>query len=507
MKRLIVVAAVLPCAAILIGCGGGGSTTAISNTGNPQTYTYGDISTRSAGTVNPPVSAGALNCVVTGVAGAVISSVVLNDPTPTIAESEIAFLRNGSIYTASPDGTILTPFNGLVSVPGTGMSWQLGGSGYFVFTSTAHSIYFARNTGILLGGYTSGATDQDPTWSYPGTIAFSRLNGTTGKWQISEDTIATTKVTNLSNSSANDGHPSFSTLAGNLIAFDRTDSTGTYICTMTYTGASQTNISGTNVADSEPSWSPTTTTMAFVNAGSIYTMSANGTNRTQLTTPPSGQSDSRPTWSPDGKQIAFARATAVDSQIWVMNYDGSNQTVVTYGSMDTSPSWSPFFSSRTFIGTAGTLGTSAAGFLFARNGSVVTSLVAFNATTPDGATVTTDPSVYGTNVVFTIATADALTSLNYVNGYGPPVSVISASVPAATGAVVDFDAQTGRVADLLPYEAQKSVKAPTSQVVSGVRVFTGRFVGVYDSTGRNIAPQGAHEVRLDSKTGAVLSAK
>jgi TolB protein len=58
---------------------------------------------------------------------------------------------------------------------------------------------------------------------------------------------------------------------------------------------------------------------------------------------------SLPTWSPDGRQIAFVRyyPNADNSQIWVMNADGSNQHQLTGGAPDYEggahdyPAWSP----------------------------------------------------------------------------------------------------------------------------------------------------------------------
>ena len=50
-----------------------------------------------------------------------------------------------------------------------------------------------------------------------------------------------------------------------------------------------------------------------------------------------------PKWSPDGSLIAFDSAGLEDSQIWVMNFDGSNKTQLTFmdGYYAKAPSWSP----------------------------------------------------------------------------------------------------------------------------------------------------------------------
>jgi hypothetical protein len=183
---------------------------------------------------------------------------------------------------------------------------------------------------------------------------------------------------------------------------------------------------------------------------------------------------------------------------------------------DFSPSWSPFFAKRNLIGTGGLLGMAASGFLFARSGELIESVVTFDAGTRDGATITpqTPPSATAAsvgittlpNIAWTIA-ADKLTALGFVNGIDAPVQIITNSAPAANGAVVDVNATTGRVTDILPYEANKTVGkgAPTVTVENGAHVVRGQLLGVWDATGTNHAPNGASEVRLDGKTGAILA--
>ena len=50
----------------------------------------------------------------------------------------------------------------------------------------------------------------------------------------------------------------------------------------------------------------------------------------------------RPSWPPDGQRIAFASLRDENSEIYVMNADGSGQTRLTDNpAADGSPSWSP----------------------------------------------------------------------------------------------------------------------------------------------------------------------
>ena len=80
-------------------------------------------------------------------------------------------------------------------------------------------------------------------------------------------------------------------------------------------------IAGPTPPPSQPAWSSDGTRIAFV-AGpvpnEIYSVNANGSNAVNLTQ--SSASESNPSWSSTGK-IAYER----ESQVWLMNQDGSNQ--------------------------------------------------------------------------------------------------------------------------------------------------------------------------------------
>ena len=98
--------------------------------------------------------------------------------------------------------------------------------------------------------------------------------------------------------------------------------------------------------------------LAFVRAGNIWTVNADGTGPTQLTTEGSSIG---PRWSPDGGQIASTakRANAeplacssCELDIWVMDADGSNRRQVTDSpgfDWVHGPSWSPDGTRLSFI--------------------------------------------------------------------------------------------------------------------------------------------------------------
>jgi Tol biopolymer transport system component len=91
-----------------------------------------------------------------------------------------------------------------------------------------------------------------------------------------------------------------------------------------------------------PSWSPNGQKIAFdTREQNIFVIGADGTDLEQLTYPdPNFRGSTRPDWSPDGRKIAFVRNLGGgNTQIWVMNADGSDPVLV----MDRAggPDWSP----------------------------------------------------------------------------------------------------------------------------------------------------------------------
>ncbi|MBI3772847.1 MAG: PD40 domain-containing protein [Gammaproteobacteria bacterium] len=94
--------------------------------------------------------------------------------------------------------------------------------------------------------------------------------------------------------------------------------------------------------DNEPSLSTIVFHSDEPGPNSIYTIDASGNNPKRLTTPPAQMEDTFPVWSPDRKKVAFQRTAGNNSDIYLMNSDGSNQqNISNHPANDASPTWSP----------------------------------------------------------------------------------------------------------------------------------------------------------------------
>ncbi len=164
-----------------------------------------------------------------------------------------------------------------------------------------------------------------------GKIVFETAVNGTGIFTINPDGTNRTQLTNSGS------FPKFSP-DGQRIAFYN----GGGIYLMNADGTNQTVLTLGNIGDGTLAWSPDGQKIAFTCVG-ICIIDINGSNRMNISTNPA---DNSPDWSPDGTKIAFTRGdinlNIFIYEIYVMDFDGSNQTRLTNNSLpDSGAVWSP----------------------------------------------------------------------------------------------------------------------------------------------------------------------
>jgi hypothetical protein len=204
-------------------------------------------------------------------------------------------------------------------------------------------IFFMQSDGSRVTRVTnSSANDWLPAWSPDRTrIAFS--SDRTGAAEIYVMKADGSAVTNLTrHDPAQDHSPAWSP-DGTQIAFVSTRSGDTDVWVMNADGSNPVNLTRSAGYNGQPSWSPDGKRIAFSSgrngALDIYVMDADGSNRKRLTT--DGARESSPAWGPDGR-IAFQSTKDGNDEIYLIDADGSHETRVTNDPRaDRSPTWSP----------------------------------------------------------------------------------------------------------------------------------------------------------------------
>lgn len=191
---------------------------------------------------------------------------------------------------------------------------------------------------LFVSVMTTGAV----TIRYNGKIAFtSDRDGNREIYVMNPDG---TDQFRLTNSTDSESSPAFSP-DGRKIAYISRQTSGAssgVIKIMNADGTNQTVLTTTSSV-AELSWSPDGEKLAFVDAGEIFTIKINGSDRTNLTR--NMGRDSGPAWSPDGSRILFIRVLGDYAKLHTMNSaDGNDVKVLTEVSPfadDSSPGWSP----------------------------------------------------------------------------------------------------------------------------------------------------------------------
>ena len=219
------------------------------------------------------------------------------------------------------------------------------------------------------------------------------------------------------------------------------------------------------------------------------------------------------TWSPDGSRVAYVRSGPSGIRIESARVsDGSTSVIqpITNEFAQTNIEWGPLVRKRSFIASSSSVlgATNAAGFLYGMAGDRFASFLAFDAVTRNTVDIDVPPPAgfNPSNHFATITAADNITMLRYVNGFsGARISVVDpgSSSTYVQGAVVSFNAATGKVSAVLPFNRSRSGEKPSRTEHGGQVTYRGEFRGVWDANGKR-SDSPATEVTMDLRTGKVL---
>lgn len=248
----------------------------------------------------------------------------------------------------SPDGSHL-----VFSQPGSNELWVLNS-----FTGKKLPV-LTRSGESVIGVAPVWVGDLNRTISWVESTVDSEVGNT--NWDIFycgldffEDRVEFAHVPlNATDHPANDFHPSWSADGSKLVfQSDRSGAGDIYLMDFyahhgdTLPEAVSLTANRGLAGDFNPEISPDGTKIVFVSTSGnsdIWVMNIDGSEQTQLTFEP--QSDLAPTWSPDGTQIAFQSFVPGDDglpdpEIYVINADGSGRTLITNNDrFDTAPTW------------------------------------------------------------------------------------------------------------------------------------------------------------------------
>lgn len=508
--------ALLAVCLILAGCGGGGST----SPGSEETIAnYGGFQTRASGpTPQVQVTNSTNGPVVTAVAGSTFTSIAYIQP-HDLNSTSIAFGMQGSVYSLSKnDGSVNLLSQTLSNVNSTPtQSWSRDGKIVYSLQpigSTNFQLYVANADGSSAYKLFPGTTTNDigPAWSPVNNyIVFSRFSGTYNLWRVNSDGTGLLRLTNDAGADNTDAAWSAD---GTKIYYARSvvGTSQSQIYTVPATGGATTlassALSSMTVYSPAPSPDGTRVLVTVNNPNAtLYLMTPAGDAADAVISNTANNSSSAGCWAPDSSRFAFVQSDGTHYSILTANRDGGDVQNL-YGGYSTllqAPAWSRFNLPKSFVGTSGSFGTQAAGFIFAQDYSAPTGVAVFNATTPSSATIASDNTGNGAHNLVYVLHADSITYLKYLNGvYGNPIAVIgpNGGVATAVGALVTFNSVSGQVSGVAPFTAKRSMsRVRTSK--QGETVYQGDFLGVWNDKGLNVAPGGASAVRV-SKMGLNL---
>ncbi|MGB5187710.1 MAG: Ig-like domain-containing protein [Acidimicrobiia bacterium] len=318
---------------------------------------------------------------------------------------------------------------------------------------------------FLLVGVLVTVTDSPATATPPGAngkIAYERSGDPDAVWIMEPDGSGMSPMTTYPTTSGQ-YEPTWSP-DGTRVAYrlDPPSAGATDDIYLRILGVGIGNLTETpGIDEAEPAWSPDGTKIAYTRGGAIWTMNADGSNQSALTSPPFLTTHHEPAWSPDGTKIAYRNhptlsKTGADIHVVNANGIGTVNLTSTPSIHEYEPSWSPD-GTRIAYRRDGNIWTMNAD---GTNQTRITASGAFAdlsepAWSPDGTKIAfrLDPTLPGTNDDIYVMNADGTDLVNLTNTAG-----LAESGPAWQP--VNRRPVTVDDAYATPYETSLTVAAP-----------------------------------------------
>ena len=262
-----------------------------------------------------------------------------------IAQTRIAFTRDGRVWTVDSDGANVTP------VTPTGMSPQWVPNG----RALVYSVLDEARSPIMLTDLATGAQrvltsarnsqDQTPAVSPDGrTVAFARISEDGTDLFMMPIEGGTPRRITVGRGRAS-MQPSFSP-DGLRIVFmsDRSGITDVYISDADGTNAEvlSTATFGDRSFRTGPDWSPDGRLVAFqsLNGNTKQIMTISLRDQTVRAVATEGRNDD-PSWAPDSRHVVFTSDRSGTRQLWVVDVESGRSRQLTRGSAARLSAWSP----------------------------------------------------------------------------------------------------------------------------------------------------------------------